>query len=478
MERVHFIGIGGTGLSAIALLLREKGVEVSGSDRHMSPLARRVQAAGAQVFAGHRAENVHGASLVVRSSAIGDDNVEVQAARELGIPVLKRSEFLGQLMAEHYGIAVAGSHGKTTTTAMIAWMLTSLQMDPSYIIGGVATNLGKNAHAGRGPHFVIEADEYDRMFLGLQPQIAVVTNIEYDHPDYYPTPDAFYQAFVDFADRVPADGTLLVCGDDPGGARLLNQMTARGKRALAYGLEEGDHYTFSARNLTRNANGGFSFQVICRSNLASGGRRYTIFHQSLLVPGVHNVRNALAALAVIHQLGIDIQHASQALAQFEGTGRRFEVRGQARGVTVIDDYAHHPAEIRATLAAARTRFPGQTIWTVWQPHTYSRTRALYREFCASFEDADRVLVTEVFPAREAPPEDGFSAAQIAADIRGPKEVLFTSQLTQARDYLLANLQAGDVVIVLSAGDADQISMQVLDRLEKLPARPVDSGKRA
>jgi UDP-N-acetylmuramate--alanine ligase len=457
MKRVHLIGIGGSGLSAIARLLLESGWSVSGSDRQLSPLAEQLQAAGARISLGHNPQNVAGAELVIRSSAIPDDNAEVQAAREANIPVVKRAEFIGELMAGKYGIAVAGTHGKTTTTAMIAWVLARLGQDPSFLIGGVSMNLGTNARAGRGDAFVIEADEYDRMFLGLSPKLAVVTNVEHDHPDCFPTSQDFQQAFQEFADRLTTDGVLLACTDDRGAANLLADSAGKVFRTVSYGLERwlgrpGPDY--AGRALRLNERGGYDFDAFfLESRMAP---------VALQVPGKHNVRNALAALAVTHLLGLPQSEAAEALGEFKGTGRRFELRGEQNGVTVIDDYAHHPTEIRTTLAAARARYPGRKIWAVWQPHTYSRTRALLGEFTNAFADADHVLVTEVFASREVN-RDHFSARQVVAAMHHP-DAHFIPSLNQAGEFLLDRLQPGDVVLVLSAGDADQVSAHVLDGL--------------
>jgi UDP-N-acetylmuramate--alanine ligase len=450
---IHLIGIGGTGISAIARLLLEMGIAVTGSDRVLSPLALGLQASGARVFEGHDAQNVQGAGLVVRSSAVPDENPEVQAALAAGIPVLKRADFLGQLMEGKTGVAIAGTHGKTTTTAMIAWVLTVLGQDPTYIIGSVSANLGTNAHAGKGEAFVIEADEYDHMFLGLRPAIAVVTNIEHDHPDNYPTPEDYYAAFLAFAERLPPTGSLLACQDDPGAARLLAEVKPLGRRRLAYGAT-GIQRAYTAFNMIPNRCGGFDAQLAIHAQVIS---------LSLQVPGIHNVLNALASLAVADILGLDPARAAEALGAYQGAERRFQVRAEPGGVTVIDDYAHHPTEIRVTLAAARARYPGRNIWAVWQPHTYSRTRAMLQEFAAAFMDADHVIVTEVYAAREALPEDGFSAQQIVAAMRYP-DVHFTPDLFGATVLLLTYLQPGDVLLVLSAGDADQISAQVIQGL--------------
>jgi UDP-N-acetylmuramate--alanine ligase len=456
MKHVHLIGIGGTGLSAIARVLLESGYTVSGSDRQYSPLAEAVESAGARLYLGHRPENVNGADIVVRSSAVLDDNVEVQAARSRGVPVLKREAFLDYLLAGKQGIAVAGTHGKTTTTAMIAWMLTELGQDPSFILGGIISGLETNAHAGHGETFVIEADEYDRMFLGLNPQIAVITNVEHDHPDCYPTAEDFRNAFRDFVNHLRPGGALLACGDVPTTADVLAIARSNGNRALTYGVynPENDYQAFDLN--PNSERGGYDFRVR-RDDQES-------LSVSLQVPGVHNVQNAIGALAVADLLGVSLPEAARALSGFRGTGRRFEIIGESRGVTVISDYGHHPTEIKATLSAARTRYPGREIWAVWQPHTYSRTKLMIGAFVSSFEDAHKVLVTEVYPARE-PIDLEFSAKQVV-DAMTHSDVYFIPELTDTVDYIAAHLETGDVLIVLSAGDADQICTQVLAALNQ------------
>lgn len=455
MTHVHLIGIGGSGLSAIARLLLERGYVVSGSDQQSSAATEELARMGAHVFVGHRAENIQGADLVVRSSAVADENPEVQAAQAAGIPVLKRSDFLGGLMAENVTVAVAGTHGKSTTTAMIAWMLTALGQEPSYIIGGVAKNLGGNAHAGQGPVFVIEADEYDRMFLGLNPDVAVVTHVEHDHPDCFPTPVDYYQAFGEFVGRLRAGGLLLACADQQGAVGLV-EAAPPACTALTYGLKPGSDYR---AHITGSRPGlGFSFRAAL---LLESGAEAPLAEVHLQVPGEHNVRNALAALAVAHRLGLDVNAAAEALGQFSGTGRRFDVLGEAAGVVVVDDYAHHPTEIRTTLAGARSRYAGRRIWAVWQPHTYSRTQLLLDEFAQSFADADRVLVTEIYAAREKPQD--FSSAAVVAKMSGV-QAQYVRRLDEAAALLLAEAAPGDVILVLSAGDATQVSAQVLASL--------------
>jgi UDP-N-acetylmuramate--alanine ligase len=459
-KQVHFIGIGGTGLSAIARVLLERGYVVTGSDRSMSPMAKSLQDEGVRVEIGHRAENLEGAQIVVRSSAIPDDNVEVTAANRLGIPVLKRSEFLGSLMEGYFGIAVAGTHGKTSTTAMIAWILISLGQDPSYIIGGTMNNTGTNAHAGKGKQFVIEADEYDRMFLGLQPRLAVITNIEHDHPDCYPTEVEFFGAFDEFTKRVGYDGTLLMCANDRNAARLMGITRQRGQRVYSYAVSNSSYSSpdlpadYLADGLGINQDGGMSWRFECV--LTDMGTHQNI---NLRIPGKHNVQNALAAMAVAHQLQLPLEQASRALHEFTGTGRRFEVRGEVNGIVIVDDYAHHPTEIKATIAAAQSRYKGRKIWVVWQPHTYSRTRLYLKEFVNAFELADHVLVTEIYAAREKQPADGFSSKEVVAAMTHP-DVSYMADFSAISEYLASAMQTGDVLLVLSAGDADQISARV------------------
>ncbi|MBI5352154.1 MAG: UDP-N-acetylmuramate--L-alanine ligase [Chloroflexi bacterium] len=461
MTRVHFIGIGGSGLSAIARLLKESGYEVTGSDRSLSQFAVDLEADGVGIYIGHHPRNVTGADMVIRSSAIADDNPEVDAAIHANIPVYKRADFLGRLMVDKRGIAVAGTHGKTTTTAMIAWMLVAMHRDPSFIVGGTLNNLKVNAHAGKGDAFVIEADEYDRMFLGLRPRIEVVTNLEHDHPDCYPTFENMYSAFKSFVELLPNDGTFIACADDEHAVTLLSHARRRGVNVVSYSLQSemtiNSPHWMQARTLKPNSRGGFDFSAM--TNMGEGAA--SILKASLQVPGEHNVRNALAALSVAATMGLPLQKAADALGEFTGTGRRFEIRGERKGVTVIDDYAHHPTEIRATLAGAKARYPGRRIWAVWQPHTYSRTQILFFEFSRAFSDADEVLVTEIYASREA--KQDFSSAEVVSAMPH-SSARYSGSIEDTTKYLLKNLRSGDVLLVLSAGDANQISTDVLERL--------------
>ncbi len=469
MTHVHFIGIGGSGLSAIARLLLESGYMVSGSDRALTPFADEVRKAGAKVFVGHHPRNIADADSVVMSSAISADNPEVQAAKHAGIPVYKRADFLGQLMEGKTGIAIAGTHGKTTTTAMTAWVLYELGRDPSFIVGGVMNDLGVNAHAGKSKLFLIEADEYDYMFLGLKPRIEVVTSLEHDHPDLFPTLESMYLAFEKFVDLLPEDGTLIACADNPGTAALMSHARKLGRNIVAYGMERertiNSPLWVIGRDVKPNARGGFDFEV--QSNLNSGSSDSA--RVSLQVPGEHNVQNALAVLAIIDLLGLPRNDAAQILGEFTGTGRRFQLRGEVNGIRIFDDYAHHPTEIKATLAGARARYPKQRIWAVWQPHTYSRTQTLFLDFARSFKDADEVIVTEIYAARE--PAQDFTSAEIVSSMPH-LSARYRKTLAETTSYLLEHLQPGDILLVLSAGDADQISTDVVKGLKERQAKNV------
>jgi UDP-N-acetylmuramate--alanine ligase len=455
---IHFVGIGGAGLSAIARVLLGMGYRVSGSDQVDSALMAALADDGVTVYVGHRAEQVEGADLVVASSAVPEDNVEVMAARTRGVAVVKRADFLGELMAGRTTVAVAGSHGKTTTTGMVATVLLMADQDPTFIVGGEIAHLETNARAGGGP-FVIEADEYDRTFLGFQPTIAVVTNVEHDHPDCYPTFDEFRAAFEAFVALLPQDGVLIVCADDPVADGLGHQVEALGKRVVRYGLAEvagprGERDSWRAVDVQPNRAGGCDYVA-----LAGGESRGLV---RLRVPGVHNAVNSLAVLAVADEMGVPFAKAIEALRAFRGMGRRFEIKGVANGVTVVDDYAHHPTEIRATLATARSNYPGRKIWAVWQPHTYSRTKTLMDDFVAAFEDADHVLVTPIYAAREnddlGMSSDKVVARMVHADAR------VVADLEEAVQILQTEVQTDDVVLTLGAGDGYLIGERLLERL--------------
>lgn len=461
---IHLVGIGGTGLSAIARLLLDQGYVVSGSDHRPNAVTDELSARGVKVYRGHRPEHIAGADLVLISSAVPAENPEVIAAEVAGIPVVKRAALLGELMDGRHGIGVAGSHGKTTTTSMIAIILWRAGMDPSVIIGGrLAVGPAEGmptstiaARAGQGP-FVVEADEYDRMFLGLRLEIAVVTNVDWDHVDCYPTPASFAEAFHQFVGQLPAYGLLVTCADDAGALALCHAVVP-GVTVCTYGLTAGADW--QARDLAPNASGGFDAEVW------HNGER--VANLSLPVPGQHNVRNALAALAVAHWHGIKPQKAASMLRHFEGAGRRFELIGEAGGVSVIDDYAHHPTEIAATLSAARLRYPTRRIWAVYQPHTYSRTQALLHDFAHSFDEADALLLLDIYAAREK--IDLGMHSRLLLDVVRHPNAHYIGAIEAAADFLLAHVAPDDIVITMSAGDGNQVGQLLLAGLQQREAR--------
>jgi UDP-N-acetylmuramate--alanine ligase len=456
----HFIGIGGSGLSAIARVLLERGEIVSGSDMAESTFLDSLRDLGVQVTVGHAAENVRGADAVIVSSAIREDNVALAEARRAGLPVFKRSQFFKTLTQGKRTVAVAGTHGKTTTTGMIAMLLTRQELDPSFIAGGALTDFdGANARAGKGDLFVIEADEYDRAFLGLFPWCAVLTNVEHDHPDCYPTLEDLYRAFAEFLDRVRSDGSVVVCADSPGAMQVVEALARRRPQleVCSYGVEmEAD---WQATQILANDEGGSDFLAVrCGEVLGRARTR---------LPGIHNVCNSLAALCTADLCGVPFSRAAKFLAQYHGAERRFEIKGTACGITVVDDYAHHPSEIRATLDAARQRYPENRIWALWQPHTYSRTRALLKGFVQAFGEADRVVVLPVYRARE-PLDAAFPIEEVVSAMTNT-EAVYIPGLMDAVPYLTRELRCGDVLIMLSAGDANRVGEEVLRRMRRIDA---------
>ncbi len=451
-DHIHMVGIGGSGMSAIARVLLEQGkYRISGSDRALSEAGRSLSALGAEVHDGHRAEQVRDADWLFVSSAIPADNAEVQAARGRGIPVIKRPQVLAWLTHPYRTIAIAGTHGKTTTTAMIARILLEAGLDPSFVIGGVVPELGTNARAGAGPYFVIEADEYDRTFLELRPSIAIVTNVEHDHPDCYATYADVLAAFGAFVQGSAADGRVVACGDDPGAVQVLAGVQQR--RTLTYGLGAGCDMQATA---LQSSAAGHEFVFVARGE--SRGRF------ELALPGMHNLRNGLAALTVAQELDLDLHAARDVLRTFRGAARRFELKGEANGVTVIDDYAHHPTEIRVTLAAARERYGGRAIWAVFQPHTFSRTQALLDQYQKSFEDADHVLVTPIYASREHD-DHRVSSEDLVRHVRH-NDIHTVPDLAAAVTELAARVQAGDVVVIMGAGDSYRVGEGVLSELQE------------
>jgi UDP-N-acetylmuramate--alanine ligase len=450
-QHLHFTGIGGIGMSGIAEVLLNLGYQISGSDVKLSPITDRLAAMGARVFEGHAASNIAGARALVVSSAVEEQNPEVQEARRLQIPVIPRGELLAELMRLKYGIAVAGSHGKTTTTSMTATILNFAGLDPTVVVGGrVGTMGGSNARVGRSDFLVVEADESDGSFLKLAPIVAVVTNVDREHLDHYPTLDAIRAAFLEFVNKVPFYGAAIVCLDDPNVQGMVPEIR---RRTIAYGttaqadVEAGDI-----------ACGPFVSEFSVRYRTTDLGRF------TLRIPGRHNVLNATAAIAVAMELEVKPDVIREGLATFSGVDRRFQMRGKERGVTVVDDYGHHPTEIRATLDGARL-CGFRRIHVLFQPHRYSRTFHLMDEFARSFAQADSVFVMDIYAASEKPIE-GVTAEALADRIRqfGHRGVEYVGTIDRGVDALVAAAADGDLVLTLGAGNVWQAGEKVLERL--------------
>jgi UDP-N-acetylmuramate--alanine ligase len=453
VERIHFVGIGGIGMSGIAEVLHNLGYAISGSDLADSEITRRLARLGVRYCTGHQAENVAQADVVVVSSAVTATNVEVVTAKACKIPVIPRAEMLAELMRMKYGVAVAGSHGKTTTTSLIATVLAKGGLDPTLVIGGRLNSLGGNAKLGQGEFMVAEADESDGSFLKLNPMVAVVTTIDREHLDFYQNLAEIQTAFGQFLNKVPFYGFCVVCADEPNIRAILPSLT---KKVFTYGLH-GD-VDYSAREV--RTQGLSSVFVAMRHGKDLGS-------VVLNIPGLHNIRNALAAIATGVELDIPFVCIREALHDFSGIHRRFEVKGEARGITVVDDYGHHPTEIDATLRTARLVWPDRRLVAIFQPHRYTRTQALWQEFCPPLLAADVLLLTEVYGAGE-PPIPGVSGTLIWEGVQalGHPQALFLPHREELTAEMLRHARAGDVVLTLGAGDIWKVGEQVLKALQE------------
>ncbi|MFZ5776493.1 MAG: UDP-N-acetylmuramate--L-alanine ligase [Thermodesulfobacteriota bacterium] len=453
-QHIHFVGIGGIGMSGIAELLLNLGYKVSGSDLRETEITRRLTGLGGVVHVGHQGKWVAGADVVVISSAVKENNPEVQAARAAHIPVIPRAEMLAELMRlKKYGVAVAGSHGKTTTTSMVGWLLAEAGLDPTVVIGGKVNSLGTNAKLGEGEFLVAEADESDGSFLKLSPVVEVVTNIDLEHLDHYKDIEEIKEAFLGFIDKIPFYGAAVVCLDDPNVAAVLPGIR---KRTITYGLSS--QADIHARGLV--AKGLTTCFEVCRD-------REVLGEVCLNVPGRHNVYNALAAIGVGLELAIPFATIRDALKGFSGVQRRLQIKGECDGITVIDDYGHHPTEIRATLSAIRTAWPKRRLVVMFQPHRYSRTAGLFKEFCTAFHEADVLLLTEIYAASEAPIE-GVSGMALLEKIRlhGQKNAHFVADVEALARTARAMLQPGDIVLTLGAGNIYQAGEELLENLAR------------
>jgi UDP-N-acetylmuramate--alanine ligase len=455
IQHIHFVGIGGIGMSGIAEVLLTLGFKVSGSDLKSSFVTERLSNLGAIIFEGHRAENITGAEVVVTSSAVARDNPEVICAHTQHIPVIPRAEMLAELMRLKYGIAIAGMHGKTTTTSMVAAVLARGGLDPTVVVGGRVDAMGSNARLGKSQYLVAEADESDRSFLKLSPILAVVTNIDREHMDCYRDMADVEQAFVDFVDRVPFYGMVILCNDDE---RLRSLLPRLARRAATYGLSQGSDFRIVRSQIECDS----AHRFFSHFAVEYHGKSLGEFH--LRVPGDHNVLNATAAIAVGVGLDIEPQHIREALEGFRGVDRRFELKGTVNGVSVIDDYGHHPTEIRATLAAAR-QCGFHRIHVVFQPHRYSRTRDLLDEFATAFAHADRVLVLDIYAASE-PAIAGLTAERVADAIRsqGGKDARYVASSAEAARELASGAEPGDMLLTLGAGNVSHMGPEILKEL--------------
>lgn len=446
-QHVHFVGIGGYGMSAIARVMLDLGYEVSGSDVSTPELATRLKERGARVYLGHASSQVMGADVVVYSTAVPADNVELAAAREQQIPVIHRSEMLSRLMADRIGVAIAGAHGKTTTTSMIAYVMERCGLDPTFVIGGVVNNIGDNAKAGAGQFVVAEADESDGSFLHYHPQIAVVTAIEADHLEYYDGSfENLKQAYAQFIRQIPAEGLCVMSGEDEHLKTMQSEAVAR---VHTFGIEQDADY------------------VAKQVQLLDRGSRSVVYYRgerlgdlSLSVPGRHNIMDALAAIAVTLEAGLSFEQIVAELASFRGAKRRFQVIAEASDVLVIDDYAHHPTEITATIAAARTT--GRRIVAVFQPQRYTRTYFLFDAFARAFEGADEVVITDIYSPPGERQIEGVTAERLVEQIglHSNPNVRFLPTKQSVYDYLVRSVRAGDLVITMGAGDIWQVAVQL------------------
>jgi len=448
---IHFVGIGGIGMSGIAELLLNLGYRVSGSDLRLSDTTERLTAAGAMIRSGHGAANIpEDARVVVVSSAVRQDNEEVVEAHRRKIPVIPRAEMLAELMRMKYGIAIAGTHGKTTTTSMVATVLAAAGWDPTAVVGGKLNSLGSNAKLGSGDFLVAEADESDGSFVKLSPTVAVVTNIDPEHLDYYSGIGQIKETFLHFLNKVPFYGFAVLCVDHPNVQELIPSLQ---KTYVTYGFSHQADYR--ADNVVPEGMVN-RFRVVRRGELLG--------EFSLTAAGRHNVSNALAAVTVASELEIPVDKIREGLADYRGVHRRFQVKGERDGVTVVDDYGHHPAEIRATLEAAREVWPDRRVVVGFQPHRYSRTNALFQEFVSAFHEADLLLVFDVYPAGEEP-IPGASGERLCEAIRdhGHKAAFYAGKAAEAAADVLPRLRPGDIFLIMGAGDVWKLADVVVSR---------------
>jgi UDP-N-acetylmuramate--alanine ligase len=457
IQRIHFVGIGGIGMSGIAEVLLNLGYKVSGSDLKPSAVTHRLATLGANTYEGHVAENVIGADVVVTSSAIAADNPEVAEAGKLRIPVIQRAEMLAELMRLKYGIAIAGMHGKTTTTSMVAAILAAGGLDPTVVVGGRVDAFGSNARLGKSQYLVAEADESDRSFLKLSPILSVVTNIDREHMDCYRNMRDVKQTFRDFMNRVPFYGMVVACSDDRTLRNLVGQVQ---RRVMTYGVRRASDFLIKSVRIEQQLG---EHRPLSHFRVSYRGKHLDDF--TLHVPGMHNILNATAAIAVGVGLDLPIETIRAALGNFRGVDRRFQLRGKVAGISVIDDYGHHPTEIKATLAAAK-QCGFRKIHVVFQPHRYTRTRELMDDFARGFNDADTLLILDIYPAGEKPIE-GITSEALADRIQklGGRNARYVASFAEAAETVSGQAEDGDMIVTMGAGNISQLGPTILERLQ-------------
>jgi UDP-N-acetylmuramate--alanine ligase len=453
VERIHFIGIGGAGMSGIAEVLFNLGYKITGSDIAKTPVTKRLKDLGIKVHLGHRGSQVGLCDVVVTSSAISPNNPEVRVAVAAKIPVIPRAVMLAELMRMKEGIAIAGTHGKTTTTAMVARVLAKGGLDPTFVIGGILNRTRSSAKLGKGDFLVAEADESDGSFLHLSPAMAIVTSIDEDHLDYYGSLLKLKKTFLEFINKVPFYGLAILCSDDPNIRDLLSQVE---KRYLTYGLKGPAELV--AKRIKRTKKGLVKFDVIYRQK--------NLGRITLGLPGIHNVQNSLAAIGVGLELGIDFAHIRKALKNLKGVERRLEIKGKKESILIIDDYAHHPTEVRAVLATIKGRYPEKRVIGIFQPHRYTRTRDLLKEFATCFKGLDILILTRIYPAGEKPIPGVKTKSLLPLMAKKKKpEVRYIASLNKIVKYLLGILEPNDLVLTLGAGDVYWVGEELLRKMK-------------
>ncbi len=452
IQQVHFVGIGGIGMSAIAEVLLRFGCKISGSDIKPSKLTEKLKQKGAKIFIGHNSNNLPLCDLVIYTAAVKDNNPELLRAKELNIPILNRAEMLGILMKKfNDSIAISGTHGKTTTTAMVSLILERSGFDPTILIGGELEEIGGNIKVGNSNYFITEACEYKESFLSLFPKIGIILNIDLDHLDYFKNIQHIVNTFIKFGQLIPKDGFLIACTDDKNIQELLKHVQCD---VITYGFNSNCDY--QANNISLNKNGCPVFDVIYKGN--------SIGTFDLIIPGEHNIYNALASIACCHTIGVPIKQIKTFLSNFKGTHRRFDIIGKINNITIVDDYAHHPTEIKATLAGV-SQVPHNRIWSVFQPHTYTRTKALLNEFACSFVKSDKIIITDIYAAREA--NTGAIHAKNLADAidKNHNDVVYIDNFEKIVEYIQKNIQPNDFVITMGAGDIYKVGQMLFESLK-------------